>query len=150
MAKCRYCDGWSVSAGGPCQNSPIETHIVDDGPNRCIYCDLNYASSSAECRYSPCGYHTLGTKQNTPLEHDSATPFLIWFSIITVFVTISIPILYIFDWSIQTSLSKAILGIFFLISSYIGFKFVYRILKVLGVLLITIISIFVLYYLFQY
>jgi hypothetical protein len=55
MGKCCYCDGWSVSVGRSCLNSPIGTHVVDERPDRCIYCDLNYASSSAECRLSPFG-----------------------------------------------------------------------------------------------
>ena len=64
MAKCFYCDGWKVVAGQGCRNSPIGTHVVDDGPNRCIYCDLNYASSNANCNLSPSGYHVLGSESN--------------------------------------------------------------------------------------
>lgn len=135
MGNCRYCDGWKVSAGGACRHSPIGTHVVDEGPNRCIYCDLYYASSSATCSISPSGYHVLGTVENTPEEYEASTPALIWVSILVVFGILALPLLFIFNWNLDTLIEKIILIIAFLLSLYVGFKFSYIILRTVGYIL---------------
>ena len=147
MAKCFYCDGWKVVAGQGCRNSPIGTHVVDDGPNRCIYCDLNYASSNANCNLSPSGYHVLGSESNVQEStFDATTPALIWISILATFTVFAIPLLYLFDWNIDTSISKSALGIAFIISLFIGFKFAQYILKALFIIVGLLIIILILYY----
>ncbi len=147
MAKCFYCDGWKVVAGQGCRNSPIGTHVVDDGPNRCIYCDLNYASSNANCNLSPSGYHVLGSESNVQEStFDATTPALIWISILATFAVFAVPLLYIFNWSIDTSISKSALVIAFLISLFIGFKFAHHIVKALFMISGLLILGLILYY----
>lgn len=147
MGKCFYCDGWKVVAGQDCRNSPTGKHIVDDGPNRCIYCDINSASSSANCNLSSTGYHVLGSESTSPdSTFDATNPTFIWISILATFTVFSVPLLYLFDWSIDTSTSKSALAIAFVISLFIGFKFAYHILKALFIILGLMILGLILYY----
>ena len=150
MSNCRYCDDWKVSAGGQCRNSPTGFHVVDEGPKRCIYCDLSYASASGECNISPTGFHKLGTVENTPIEYEASTPALIWISILTVFSGLAIPLLYIFNWNIDTSTSKTILLLAFVVSLYVGFKYAYFIIKGIGYLLGGLFLVWILYILIQW
>ena len=147
MAKCFYCDGWKAVAGQHCRTSPIGTHVIDDGPNRCIYCDLNSASSSANCNLSPTGYHVLGSESNIQEStFDATAPTLIWISILATFAVFAVPLLYIFNWSINTSISKSALVIAFLISLFIGFKFAHHIVKALFMISGLLILGLILYY----
>lgn len=147
MGKCFYCDGWKVVAGQDCRNSPTGKHVVDDGPNRCIYCDINYASSSANCNLSSTGYHVLGSESTSPNStFDATNSAFIWISILATFTVFSVPLLYLFDWSIDTSTSKSALAIAFVISLFIGLKFAYHILKALFIILGLMILGLILYY----
>ena len=147
MGKCFYCDGWKAVAGQHCRTSPIGTHVIDDGPNRCIYCDLNSASSSANCNLSPTGYHVLGSESNIQEStFDATAPTLIWISILATFAVFAVPLLYIFNWSINTSISKSALVIAFLISLFIGFKFAHHIVKALFMISGLLILGLILYY----
>ena len=146
MAKCLYCDGWQVVAGQGCLNSPTGTHVVDDGPKRCMYCDLNHASPDANCIYSPSGHHILGHSSTIPHNtFDSTKPFLIWVSILSVFTVFAVPSLYLFHWSINTTASKVVLTITFIISFAIGYKFAHHILKAILVIIGVLFVGFVLY-----
>ncbi|WP_445345536.1 hypothetical protein [Acinetobacter bohemicus] len=147
MSKCFYCDGWKVVAGQDCRNSPIGTHVVDDGPNRCMYCDLNYANSSADCNKSPSGHHMLGNKiTNLETTFNGTSPTLIWISILTTFAVLAFPLMYFFNWSLNSSFSKIALIIAFSTSFYIGFNFAHHILKAIFIILGLLILGLILYY----
>lgn len=147
MGKCFYCDGWKVVAGQGCRNSPIGKHVVDDGPTRCIYCDINSASSSASCNLSSTGYHVLGSESTSPdSTFDATNSVFIWISILATFAMLAVPLLYLFNWSIDTFISKSALVIAFVISLFIGYKFAYYILKAVFIILGLIIIGLTLYY----